>query len=340
MHELFRLNIPLGIGTMFWGDTLLDEKMAGLIIPDETLVRIRETTRERGVTFFDTAEGYGVGSSEARLGRLGFATSGNLVATKFLPTLWRWRPGAFVRATRASNRHLGTQQCALSFIHSPIHFRSPKVWIRGAARAMREGTLQGLGVSNFNAEQVRAAWEVAREEGIPLVANQLMFSLLVYRSAQLKETVETCRELGLAVIGYGGLGQGLLTGGLTPERLTKNRLARRMRLSTEDLAQLREAISAVAERHGKSMAQVCLQWVRSKGVIPLVGTRTVKQLEDTLGAFDFSLMPEEIATLDKVALGSSTLDRAIWRRTLFLVFLSLLVAGVKAVRAVRPGGRV
>ena len=84
------------------------------------------------------------------------------------------------------------------------------------------------------------------------------------------------------------------------------------------------------------MAQVCLQWIRSKNVIPLVGTRTVEQLEDTLGAFDFSLAREDIATLEEAALGSSTFDRAMWRRALFLAFLSLLVAGVNAARAVSP----
>lgn len=330
------LEVPLGIGTMFWGDTPLDERMAGRIIPDDVLVRIREIAGERGVRFFDTAEGYGVGSSEARLGRLEFARAENLIATKFLPTLWRWTPGAFVRATEASNRRLSIERCALSFIHSPIHPRSPGVWIRGAARAMRAGKLAALGVSNFNAGQVRAAYKVAREEGISLVANQLMFSLLVYRSNALQDTLAACRELGIAVVGYGALGQGLLAAALTPDRFAKNRLARRMRLALDDLAPLREVIEAAASRHSKTMSQVCLQWVRSKGVIPLVGTRTVNQLEDTLGAFDFSLEPSEIASLDDVALGSSTFDRATWRRALFLAFLSLLVAGVKVSRKIRP----
>ncbi len=157
MEELPALKVPLGIGTMFWGDTTLDKRMAGRIIPDETLARIREITRNNGVTFFDTAEGYGVGSSEVRLNRLGFADGSNLVATKFLPTLWRWTPAAFVRATEGSNKRLGVPTCALSFIHSPVHPRSPQVWIRGAAQAVRRGTLQSLGLSNFNAEQVRLA---------------------------------------------------------------------------------------------------------------------------------------------------------------------------------------
>ena len=137
MGTPFSLEVPLGIGTMFWGDTPLDERMAGRIIPDATLTRIREIAVGRGVTFFDTAEGYGFGSSETRLARLGFTGPGTIVATKFLPTLWRWTPQSFVRATRASTRRLGVGRCPVSFIHSPIPPRSPSMWIRGAARAAR-----------------------------------------------------------------------------------------------------------------------------------------------------------------------------------------------------------
>ncbi len=339
MDQFSTLEMPFGIGTMLWGDTRLDRMMAGRIIPDETLLDIRRIAQERGATFFDTAEGYGVGSSEQRLGRLGFAKPGNLVATKFLPTLWRWTPGSFVSATRKSNARLQIDRCALSFIHSPIHLRSPRVWIRGAAIARRIGLLEALGVSNFNAEQLRAAWAAARDEGIPLVANQLMFSLLVYGSSQLQEVIHASEELGITVIGYGALGQGLLADNLTKERFARNRLAGRMRLSMADLAALRSAIGSAAQNHGKSMAQVCLQWVRSKGVIPLVGTRTVEQLYDTLGAFDFSLNGEEIAALDAAALDSSTFDRPMWRRVLFLAFLSALTGAVKLARAVRPPAR-
>jgi len=335
METISTLKVPLGIGTMFWGDTPLDRRMAGRIIPDEILAQIREVARERGVTFFDTAEGYGVGSSETRLCRLGFADGTNLIATKFLPTLWRWTPRAFVRATQSSIDRLGVKQCALSFIHSPVHPRAPHVWIKGAAQAVQSGTLMALGVSNFNAEQIRAAWKAAREEGVPLVANQIMFSLLVYQSAQLQETVHACRELGIEVIGYGGLGQGLLTADLAPEQLGKHRLARRMRLTAADLVPLRDAISVAAKHHGRTMAQICLQWVRSKGVVPLVGTRTVDQLENSLGALDFSLTPDEVAQLDEVALGSSTFDRPPWRRAIFMGFLSFLMAGVKVSRSLR-----
>lgn len=324
------LKVPLGLGTMHWGNTPLDKLIAGRILTDETVAAIGRLALSRGVTLIDTAEGYGGGTSEARIGRLKLAAQGHLVATKFLPTFWRWTQGSFVRALEASNRRLGVETCELSFLHSPVHFRKPDVWIKGAARAYRAGSLKALGLSNFNAEQVRHAALAARGEGIPLVANQIMFSLLVHKSAALREAVQACREQGIEVLGYGVLGQGLLTPGLTPETLRSHRLAQRIGLTWDELSPLRQALSTVAERHGRTVSQVCLRWVIGQGVVPLVGTRSVEQLQDSLGALEFALTSEESAFLDDHALGYSTFDRAPWKRLLFLGFLSLLMTAYKA----------
>lgn len=323
---------------MYWGDTPLDQAIAGKVISDETLRAIRDRSRAAGITLVDTAEGYGGGTSEARIGRLGFAASGHLLATKFLPTYWRWTAGSFVRAQEASNRRLGVATCELSFVHSPVHFRKPEVWIRGAARAHRAGTLKALGLSNFNADQVRRAARVAREEGIPLVANQIMYSLLVYRSPALQEAVAASREEGLTVLGYSVLGQGLLTPSLTPEKFAHHHLARRIGLSWDELIPLRERLQATAARHQKSVSQVCLQWARGHDIVPLVGTRSVEQLDDTLGCLDFSLSAEENAALDDRALAYSTFDRAPWKRLVFLGFLSTLMTAYK-VSALWPVSR-
>lgn len=314
---------------MYWGDTPLDKAIAGKVLGDETVAAIRDRSRQAGITLVDTAEGYGGGTSEARIGRLGFAASGHYVATKFLPTYWRWTEGSFVRSQRASNRRLGVSTCDLCFIHSPVHPRKPDVWIRGAARAYREGSLKALGLSNFNADQVRRAAQVAREEGIPLVANQIMYSLLVSRSPALQEAVQASREEGLTILGYSVLGQGLLTTGLTPKKLAKHHLGRRISLTWDELIPLRQALQATAERHGRTVSQVCLQWALGHDVVPLVGTRSVAQLEDTLGCLEGKLSEEEMRTLDSHALAYSTFDRAPWKRLVFLGFLSTLMTAYK-----------
>jgi len=314
---------------MYWGDTPLEKVIAGRILSDETLVAIRQRSLDAGVTLIDTAEGYGGGTSEARIGRLGFSRSGHLVATKFLPTYGRWTSGAFVRSQEASNRRLGVETCALSFIHSPVHLRNPEVWIRGAAEAHRRGLLQALGLSNFNAEQTRRAARVARDEGIPLVASQMMFNLLVHRSSALQEAVQACREAGLTVLGYSVLGQGLLIQGFTEEKLESHRLARRLEVPWSRLEPLRATLRRLSLSHQRTMSQVCLQWAVGHDVVPLVGTRSVEQLEDTLGALSFRLTPEEGRELDDLALSESTFDRAPWKRLVFLAVLSGLVASYR-----------
>ena len=119
---------------MMWGTTALDRRINGYLIPDATLRRIRDEAARAGVTFFDTAEGYGGGTSEIRLRQLGIPRAGGVVATKFLPTLWRWTEASFIRALRASNTRLGVTCCDVYFVHTPIHPRSPDVWVRAAAR--------------------------------------------------------------------------------------------------------------------------------------------------------------------------------------------------------------
>lgn len=334
--DILDLRVPLGIGTMLWGNSGLDAKINGRVVPLDTLREIRRRALEAGVTFVDTAEGYGGGTCELRVARAGFKPPQALVATKFLPTLWRWSERSVVRAIRRSNRRLGVRRSDICFIHSPIHPRSPAVWIRGAARAVRGGLIRYVGISNFNADQVTAAHAAARAAGIPIIANQIMFNLLVYNARSLTATVDACRERGIAVIGYGPVGQGLLTDGLTPERAARIRLARLAGIRYDDLAALRRKIAEVAERHGRSMAQVCINWSIRKGVVPLVGTRSLDQLDDTISAAGFCLTDTDVAELDALALSHSTFNRPRRRRAFFVVFISMLMVAYRLSRIATP----
>ncbi len=327
--------VSLGLGTMHWGTTPLDQAIAGKIISDDELLLIRNRAAEVGVTFIDTAEGYGGGSSEKRLRKLKFDQEGFLIATKFIPTYWRWTPQAVVRALRASNRRLGVDCCDLGFIHSPIHPRSPEVWLKGFAQAHRHNLVKAVGLSNFNAKQVHSAARLAKEEGVPLLVNQIQFNLLVAASSALKETVQACQENGLSVVGYSVLGQGLLTEGLTDQRWKKSVLAKRLKITREELEPLREGLSKIAQKHHCHMSQVCLAWAHAKQVIPLVGTRSLAQWEDSLAGLSIVLNPEEIQTLDSLALDRSTFERTRGQRLLILGFLSLLMTAYKVSRVFR-----
>ncbi len=182
-----------------------------------------------------------------------------------------------------------------------------------------------LGVSNFDAASIRAAHAVAQKHGIRVVANQIMFNLLVSGAPSVKEAVQTCNELGIAVVGYGALGQGLLSDGLTRNKARANRFARLTGLSFDELSELRATIAEIAAGRSVSMAQVCVNCAIRKSVLPLVGIRSVEQLRDTLGATSFALSESEVARLDRAALSSSTFDRPVARRAAFTAFISCLV---------------
>ena len=337
---LAHLKVPLGIGTMFWGDTVLDRRISGYVIPKATLAAICREAVAHNVTFFDTAEGYGGGTSEERLaaalraaGVSDIGASPYIPATKFLPTLFRWTESAFLSALDASNRRMGVDCCPLFFIHSPVHPVAIETWVRAAGRAFKAGKLRALGLSNFNAEQVGRACREASRVGVPVTANQLMMNLMVWRSPELQRTLAACREHNLTVIAYAPLGQGLLADALTPDKCKNIRLSRMTGVTFDDLTALRQTLSRIAEAHGKTMAQVSTQWVVAKGAVPLVGVRKLDHLHQALGATadtGFRLAPHEVDALDACALGRHTFEKPRWRRSLFVIFISVLMLAYRA----------
>ena len=97
-------------------------------------------------------------------------------------------------------------------------------------------------MSNFNADQVRRAAVVAGAAGVPIAANQIMFNLLDYNSPALRACVTACRELGITVVAYAPLGQGLLCDNLTDDKFAKVRLRQMTGVKRGDLEPLRSTI--------------------------------------------------------------------------------------------------
>jgi pyridoxine 4-dehydrogenase len=182
----------------------------------------------------------------------------------------------------------------------------------------RKGLLIALGLSNCNAGEVRRAHRAGVQFGVPVIVNQVMYNLLDYNSAELREMERACTDLGITIIAYSPIGQGLLTDGLTPQRFERNRPARMTGLTWDSLSELRACLAAIAAQRGKTMAQVALNWCVRHGTVPLVGCRSLAQARDSLGALGWALSPEEVAALDGSALRRSTLESPRWRRALFV----------------------
>ncbi|CAJ1394931.1 unnamed protein product [Effrenium voratum] len=326
-----QLRWPLAIGTMQWGRTWLDEKLNRGNLSDETCAAIyKELTEVHGIQLFDTAEGYGGGTSEERLRDMELMVAdekrtGPVVATKFLPTLLRWTEASFRRALKSSLKRLGQTRSDIYFIHTPIHPLPLEVWVRAAAKAKKEGLIREIGISNCNAQQVQRACAEAEKHGCRIAANQIMFNLLCFNSPELQATAKVCKEKNVRIIAFGTVGQGLLVDNLTEEKFGKIRLAKMTGLQRAEIEELRAAIERLAQKYQKSMAQICLNWTICHGAIPLVGTRSVQQARDSVGALGWRLDPEDVLELDAKALRRSTLSKPRWKRALFVIAISLLV---------------
>ena len=138
-----------------------------------------------------------------------------VIVTKFLPNLWRWTKGCFYKSLRGSLDRLGVDCIDLYFIHTPIHPLPIEYFIQWACDEVDDGMINHIGISNFNADLTVRAANAAKRNGKRIECNQIMLNLLVWNSANHQETVRVCHELGIQIVAYSPIGQGLLTNSLT-----------------------------------------------------------------------------------------------------------------------------
>jgi aryl-alcohol dehydrogenase-like predicted oxidoreductase len=295
---------PLGIGTWAWGDRLFWGYGRGAFT-DADLEAAYKVGRAAGINLFDTAEVYGRGRSELLLGQFVRAAGDEvLVATKFFPYPWRWRQPGLVRALRGSLRRLGLDRVDLYQIHWHYPPVSIETWMAGLADAVEAGLARAVGVSNYNPVQMRRAHAALSERGVPLVSNQVHYSLL-HRQPEHNGLLDLCRELDVTLIAYSPLEMGVLTGKYTPEKPPPGIRGRRYR--REYLTQVQPLIDLLRvigrAYGGATPAQVALNWLMCKGTVPIPGAKNVRQAEENTGALGWRLSSEEVAELDAASEG-------------------------------------
>jgi aryl-alcohol dehydrogenase-like predicted oxidoreductase len=295
---------PLCLGTMLMGGKT----------PVEESHRMLDRFLEAGHNFIDTADVYDDGGSERTLAPwLATRRDEVVLATKVRfpvsdPGGQGLAPDRIRAACDASLKRLGTDVIDLYQVHAP----DPDVPLEEILEALdalvRAGKVRELGASNFPAWLL--AWSVGvqdREGFSPFVSLQPQYSL-VERSIEI-EILPFCRAAGLGVLPWGPLGAGFLSGRYSRE----NRPPAGSRLGdaedTYEEAFARRGIDqnfkavdevrAIADTRGVSVSQVALAWlIGVEGVTaPIIGPRTLEQLEDLLGAPEVALSPDERARL-------------------------------------------
>ncbi len=292
---------PLGIGAWSWGDRFYWGY--GRSYSEDDIQAAFNAGLAANINLFDTAEVYGFGQSERLLGR--FAQDAGqpvVIASKFMPLPWRLGRGNLAGALRSSLRRLGVERVDLYQMHWPFPPVAIETWMEAMADAVQEGLVRAVGVSNYNADQLRRAHAALAKRGVPLASNQVHYSLL-HREPEHSGLLEACRERDVTLIAYSPLAQGLLTGKYSadnpPPGMRRRRAGRTRLVQIEPLiALLRE----IGQAHGgKTPGQVALNWTICQGAVPIPGAKNARQAEENAGALGWRLTEDEVAALADAA---------------------------------------
>ncbi|TFH06818.1 MAG: aldo/keto reductase, partial [Nitrosomonadales bacterium] len=163
------------------------------------------------IIYFDTAEIYTGGKSEELLAdciRRGGRPP--VVASKYMPNESRKTKKDFVDALDGSLKRLGVKTIDLYYIHSPPKAQSIEELIGYMAKALVEGKIRSIGVSNFDVLQLTKAVDILEEYGLKLAANQVEYSLL-NRDPEKNGVLEACKSMNVSLVAYRPLARGRLT---------------------------------------------------------------------------------------------------------------------------------
>lgn len=306
---------PLSLGTMTFG------KEWGWGADEAESRRIFDLYVERGGNFIDTANVYTNGTSERLIGEFSRGRRERLViATKYSISTDRADPNAsgnqrknMVRAVEASLKRLGTDYIDLFYLHMWDACTPVEEVLRGMDDLVRAGKVVYVGISDT------PAWQVSRMQAIAdlrgwsaLIALQIEYSLL-QRTVE-RDLIPMARTMGLGVIPWSPLGSGMLSGKYgradlqqapsgSFDRSSRKGVMLHQGALTERILSIIDVVQDIAAELGKTPSQVALAWTLLDDAVtsPIMGARTLAQLEDNLGALSVQFSDEQCARLGAVS---------------------------------------
>ena len=300
---------PIGLGMMeFAGGGGLVGAAFPVITQQEKNATV-QAALDGGINWFDTAELYGQGVSEASLAAAlkaaGKTDQEVVVATKWLPI---FRTASNIpRTIQDRIRFLDGYTVSLYMVHQPYGLSSPEAEMDAMADLVEAGKIRSVGVSNFKPSRMRRAFQELKKRGLPLAVNQVRYSLLD-RSIETNGILDTAKELGVTIIAYTPLASGLLTGKYhkNPELLQKKSFIWRARLQrgVEKSRPLVMVLEEIAAKYNATPAQVALNWVinvQGEIVVTIPGATKVHQAQESAAAMKFRLSDDEMARLDELS---------------------------------------
>jgi aryl-alcohol dehydrogenase-like predicted oxidoreductase len=283
------------------------------VLEDDLIQNVVRLSLEGGINWFDTAELYGNGASEKALAqslrKLGKNPGEVIIATKWWPM---FRTASNIGKTIDDRLNaLDPYPIDLYQVHQPYGFSSVQEEMKAMVELVKAKKIRYVGVSNFSAKQMRNAWETLQKAGIELVSNQVRYSLLD-RKIETNGILDTARELGITIIAYSPLAQGLVTGKFhdNPD-LLKNIGIRKRTPSfgpqgLEKRKPVVELVKTLAQKYQVTTSQIALNWLihyHGETVVAIPGATKESHAKENTGALKFKLSGEDMQALDGLSRG-------------------------------------
>ena len=307
---------PMALGTMTFGTDW------GWGADEDESRKLFDAYVERGGNFIDTANNYTNGTSERLVGQFARDRRDQLViATKYTCSTRQGDPNSggnhrksLIASVESSLMRLQTDYIDLLYLHIWDGTTPVEEILRGLDDVVRSGKVLYVGISDTPAWQVSRMQAIAELRGwTPLIALQIEYSL-IERTAE-RELIPMAGAMGLGVLPWAPLAKGVLTGKYTRTDLgrpdgtqTRKNLAVAAGVLSERGLAIADAVRDIAEEIGRTPAQVAVAWTLLNPAVtaPIVGARTLSQLEDNLGALEVTLTEcqrAKLQTLSAVDLG-------------------------------------
>jgi len=308
----------LSLGTMTFGEEW------GWGASKEESRKIFDAYVERGGNFIDTANGYTNGTSEKIVGELIKSDRDRFVlATKYTFPTVRGDPNSggnqrknMFRSIEASLKRLGTDYVDLYWVHAWDFSTPVEEVMRALDDLVRAGKVLYVGISDTPAWVVSRANMLAELRGwSPFVALQIEYSL-IERTPE-RDLLPMARALGMTVTPWGVLGSGVLTGkynnapppqsdwspGFTGKKVERRLDGSNGEKANEHNLKIARVVVEIAKQVGCSPSQVALAWFRTRpgSILPILGARSLSQIQDNLGSLEINLSSEQVQRLDEVS---------------------------------------
>jgi aryl-alcohol dehydrogenase-like predicted oxidoreductase len=304
---------PVAFGTWSWGvGAIGGDQVFGNNLDAASLKPVFDAGVQSGLTLWDTATAYGIGSSESILGELarGRPRHDVLLSTKFTPQMAPSGDRPVEAMLEASLQRLGTDHVDIYWIHNPHDVRR---WTPGLIPLLKSGKVKSVGVSNHNLEEIKLAEGILAKEGSRISAVQNHYSLL-YRSSEDAGILNYCRDNGITFFAYMVLEQGALSGKYDtrhplPEGSGRGATYNRL---LPQLEKLTGAMREVGQARGASVAQVAIAWAIAKKTLPIIGVTRTSHIDDAIKAGALTLSAQEIERIESLAAKANVDTKAGW----------------------------